>query len=256
MFPVFFMAHGAPSIVLEQNAYVESLQQVAATIPKPKAILLFSAHWESPVQAISGVEKYDMIYDFGGFQRELYEIVYPAEGSPEIAEEIHQAFAKQGIENRVDDVRGIDHGAWAVLYHSFPNPDVPIITLSVNPYLTPQEQYNIGKSLGELREKDYLIIGSGGIVHNLRKLNWHSAGIDYWAAEFDQWIQDKVETWDLDSLFQYETLAPYAKDAVPRNEHFIPLLIAMGAADQTRNPQLINTVFQYGSLGLNLWKFN
>ncbi|MFX3625637.1 MAG: class III extradiol ring-cleavage dioxygenase [Ectobacillus sp.] len=256
MVPAFFMAHGAPTIVLENNLYIESLQQVASAITKPKAIIIFSAHWESPVQAISGVKQYDMIYDFGGFQKELYEIVYPAKGDASIAKEIQAVFEKEGIQSRIDAARGIDHGAWAVLYHSFPNPDVPVIAMSVNPYLSPREQYNIGKALGKLREKDYLIIGSGGLVHNLRKLNWMGGEAEAWALAFDNWIKEKVEAWDLEALFQYETLAPYAREAVPTKEHFIPLFIAMGAADNTRKPELVSRIFQYGSLSLSLWRFD
>ncbi|MFD2880692.1 DODA-type extradiol aromatic ring-opening family dioxygenase [Paenibacillus rhizoplanae] len=128
-----------------------------------------------------------------------------------------------------DEQRGLDHGAWAVLKLLYPEADIPVVAMSVNRDLPNAQQYEIGKSLAALREQDVLIIGSGGTVHNLRRLNWNSDEVNGWAEQFDRWIQEKVEAWDTEALFQYEELAPYAEMAVPTSEHFIPLFIAMGA---------------------------
>ncbi|RAP77696.1 DODA-type extradiol aromatic ring-opening family dioxygenase [Paenibacillus montanisoli] len=256
MMPSYFFAHGAPSLVLERHAYTDFLKQIAANTPKPKAIVLFSAHWEDAVQTVSDVETYSTIYDFSGFQDELYTVTYPANGDHVLSERIQTLFAKHGIPSKTDETRGLDHGAWAVLKLLYPDADIPVIALSVNRYLTNEQQYNIGKAVAELREQDVLIIGSGGTVHNLRRLNWHASQADEWAAAFDQWLQDKLEQWDTASLFEYEKLAPYAREAVPTNEHFIPLLLAMGAGDANREAKLLHRSYQFGSLSLSCWQFN
>ncbi|ACT04683.1 DODA-type extradiol aromatic ring-opening family dioxygenase [Paenibacillus sp. JDR-2] len=255
MLPSYFFAHGAPSIVLEDNSYTEFLKSFAANHPKPKAIVLFSAHWEENVQAVSAASTYSTIYDFGGFQDELYRMTYPAKGDRSLADRIVSLFESQGIQAVTDEERGLDHGAWAVLKLLYPDADIPVIALSVNRYLTNEQQYQIGKALADLREQDVLIIGSGGTVHNLRALNWRSDGVDDWAASFDQWLQDHLEAWDTDALFQYRALAPYAAQAVPTSEHFIPLLLAMGAGDGTRQAKLLHRSYQYGNLSLSCWEF-
>lgn len=256
MMPSYFFAHGAPSIVLEDNAYTALLKNFAAHTPKPKAIVLFSAHWEQSMQTVSAAGRYSTIYDFGGFQDELYRMTYPAEGDRALSEQIQSLFSKHGIQSALDEERGLDHGAWAVLKLLYPDADIPVVALSVNRYLTNEQQYQVGKALSELREQDILIIGSGGTVHNLRKLNWKSEGIDGWAEAFDNWIQAKLEAWDVESLFNYRELAPYAQEAVPTNEHFIPLLLAMGTGDEHRQAKLLHRSYQYGNLSLSCWQFN
>lgn len=256
MMPSYFFAHGAPSIVLEHNAYTAFIKNFAANTPKPKAIVLFSAHWEQSVQTISAVDTYSTIYDFSGFQDELYRITYPAKGERSLSEQINSLFAKHGIQSVLDEQRGLDHGAWAVLKLIYPDADIPVIALSVNRYLTNEQQYQIGKALSELRERDVLIIGSGGTVHNLRRLQWQGEGVDPWAESFDDWLQTKLETWDLNDLFNYRELAPYAQEAVPTNEHFIPLLLAMGAGDRNRQAKLLHRSYQFGNLSLSCWQFS
>ncbi|SET07066.1 class III extradiol ring-cleavage dioxygenase [Paenibacillus sp. NFR01] len=256
MIPSYFFAHGAPSIVLEENGYTDLMKQFRLNTPKPKAIVVFSAHWEEPVQTVGAAATYETIYDFGGFQDELYQMTYPAHSDRQLAEQIQALFAKAGIKSVQNETRGLDHGAWAVLKLLYPEADIPVVALSVNRHLSNEQQYEIGKALGELREQDVLIIGSGGIVHNLRALNWGSGGIDTWAAQFDSWIQEKVEAWDTEALFRYRELAPYAKEAVPTSEHFIPLLLAMGAGDAGRSAKLLHREYQYGNLSLSGWQFN
>ncbi|MED5018694.1 class III extradiol ring-cleavage dioxygenase [Paenibacillus chibensis] len=256
MMPSFFFAHGAPSLVLEEHAYTDLLKQFAAKLPQPKAIVIFSAHWEEQVQTVSSVDRYSTIYDFGGFQDELYRMTYPAPGDRPLSEQIQSLFANHGISSRLDEERGLDHGAWAVLKLIYPDADIPVVALSVNRDLTNAQQYEIGKALSELREQDVLIIGSGGTVHNLRSVNWRAQGVDEWAGAFDQWLQSKLTAWDTEALFQYEELAPYARMAVPTSEHFVPLLIAMGSGDANRQAQLLHRSYQYGNLSLSCWQFN
>ncbi|MCY9663359.1 class III extradiol ring-cleavage dioxygenase [Paenibacillus chondroitinus] len=256
MMPSYFFAHGAPSIVLEDNAYTQLLKHFKENTPKPKAIVLFSAHWEETVQSVSAAETYETIYDFGGFQDELYQMTYPAKSDRSLVEQIQKLFEQQGIQNVRNEQRGLDHGAWAVLKLLYPDADIPVVALSVNRNLPNEQQYQIGKALAALREQDVLIIGSGGTVHNLRKLNWRSGGIDEWAEQFDSWLQNKLEAWDTEALFQYRELAPFAQEAVPTSEHFIPLLLAMGTGDSNRQAKLLHRSYQYGNLSLSCWQFS
>jgi 4,5-DOPA dioxygenase extradiol len=258
MLPSFFIAHGAPLIAVENNEYTEFLNQLGRSLPRPKAIVLFSAHWESQIQKVSEVDQYETIYDFGGFDPALYTIKYPAQGNHLISQEIQDLFSENEIPFEIETKRGLDHGAWVVLRLLYPNADIPVISMSVNPNLTPEEQFKIGKSLSVLRDKDILIIGSGGTVHNLRVLKWADNGqIDQWALEFDDWLAQHLNDWDVESLLKYDSLAPYAEYAVPPygKEHFIPLFYAMGAADDQKKATLLHRSFRYGNLSHSVWQF-
>jgi 4,5-DOPA dioxygenase extradiol len=257
MLPSFFIAHGAPLLAIENNEYTQFLETLGQSLPRPKAIVLFSAHWESHAQKVSEVNQYDTIYDFGGFDPALYKIQYPALGNGQISQEIKDLFTSNGVPFEVESKRGLDHGAWVVLRLLYPNADIPVIAMSVNPNLKPEEQYKIGKSLSALRASDILIIGSGGTVHNLRTVKWAEQGVDSWALEFDDWLAHHLNNWDLDSLFKYDSLAPYGETAVPPygKEHFIPLFYAMGAADDQQTAKLLHRSFRYGNLSHSVWQF-
>ncbi len=255
--PSLFIAHGAPLLAIENNEYTQFLNELGKNMPRPKAIVLFSAHWESRAQKVSNVDTYNTIYDFGGFPPELYQIKYPAQGNQQISDEIQDLFKSNGIPFEVETERGLDHGAWVVLRLLYPNADIPVIAMSVNPKLSTEEQYKIGKSLSSLREKDVLVIGSGGTVHNLRAVKWADHEIDQWAQEFDDWLAVHLTNWDLESLFKYESVAPNAEYAVPHygNEHFIPIFYAMGAADDAKKASLLHRSYRYGNLSHSVWQF-
>ncbi|MEB3103392.1 DODA-type extradiol aromatic ring-opening family dioxygenase [Ferviditalea candida] len=257
MLPSLFIAHGSPLLAIENNAYTEFLNRLSGRYALPKAVVIFSAHWESRVQKIGDVEAYEMIYDFGGFPDELYRIRYPARGSRATVEAIEEQFALEGIAYEKDGRRGLDHGAWVVLRLLYPQADVPVVSMSVNPNLIPEEHYRIGQALAPLRERDILVIGSGGTVHNLAGLNRRNTGVESWAVQFDDWLADCLEHWDLHALFDYERRAPFAHEAVPwmGNEHFIPLLYAMGAADRAQASKLLHRSYVYGSLSQSCWQF-
>ncbi|MED1204162.1 DODA-type extradiol aromatic ring-opening family dioxygenase [Heyndrickxia acidicola] len=258
MMPSFFIAHGAPLLAIENNNYTKFLNQLGQDLPRPKAVVLFSAHWVSETQMVSRVDQYSTIYDFGGFDPSLYTIQYPAGGNHDIAQEIEELLTKNGISFQNETTRGLDHGAWVILRMLYPNADIPVIAMSVNPMLAPEEQYKIGKALSVLRTKDILIIGSGGTVHNLRALKPTDNGeADSWAVEFDDWLSQSLQNWDLPSLFKYASLAPNAQLAVPPygNEHFVPIFYAMGAADNDRKATLLHRSFRYGNLSHSVWQF-
>lgn len=256
MLPSLFIAHGAPTLAIENNAYSRFLRTLSLQLPKPRAIALFSAHWESPLQLVSGAERHKLEYDFYGFPEEMYRITYPAQGDSGVTREIADCFAKEGISCRIDAERGLDHGAWVVLRLLYPEADVPVVALSVNPRLTPEEQYRTGAALASLRSDNILIVGSGGTVHNLRRLDWDGQNEPrQWAVEFDSWLDEQMETWNLEALFDFEVRAPHASLAVPTFEHFAPLFVSMGAADRTRRAKLLHRSYQYGSLSLSCWMF-
>ncbi len=259
MLPTLFVAHGAPLLAIENNEYTQFLEQLGENLPKPKAIVLFSAHWESQTQKVSLVDEFETIYDFGGFPEALYQIKYQAKGDHSVTKQIEDEFQNHGIPYVLDTKRGLDHGAWVVLREIYPNGDIPIISMSVNPNLSPLEQYNIGKSLSQCREEDILIIASGGTVHNLGALKMGSDNgtIDQWAQEFDTWLEHHITNWDLDALFNYNSLAPSAELAVPPygREHFIPIFYAMGASDDEKSAKLLHRSYRYGNLSHSVWQF-
>jgi len=259
MIPSFFIAHGSPLLAVEDNAYTTFLYKLSDTIKKPIAIIIFSAHWESDIQKVGNSVEYDMIYDFSGFPEELYRIKYPAVGNEAIFKEIQQLLHRKGIPFEVDAERGLDHGAWVVLRLIYSEANIPVISMSVSPHTLPKDQYEIGKALSSLREKDVLIIASGGTVHNLGALNWEkdNIGVDDWAIKFDQWLASCLEKWDLESLYNYHSLEPTAKYAVPLYgvEHFIPIFYAMGAADDKKIARLLHRSYRYGNLSHSIWQF-
>lgn len=255
MVPSLFLAHGSPMLAIEDTDYTRFLGNLGKQL-KPKAIVIFTAHWETEKLTISAIdETYDTIYDFYGFPNELYEIKYPAKGSKQLAAMLMNQFENGGISAKLDTSRGLDHGSWTLLYKMYPLADIPVIQISVNPFLSPEKQYQLGKIIRNLREKDILIIGSGVTVHNLRILNWGQTEPEQWAVDFDDWLIDKIEKRDLNSLFHYEKLAPHAKLAVPRPEHFVPLFIAMGSSDDMHEAKVIHRSYDLGTLSYLCYQF-
>lgn len=258
MIPPLFIAHGSPMIAIEDNEYGDFLDSFRGTFPRPQAIVIFSAHWESRVQMVSNVNAYSTIYDFGGFPAELYQINYPAKGDPDLSAKIQGLLAAAGVTYQVETERGLDHGAWTILHRMYPAADIPVISMSVNPDLTPAEQFRIGQALSPLRAQDILIIGSGVTVHNFQLFRGQD-NPDVLSAvrAFDTWIEDKLHQRDTAALFDYEAEAPYAQLAVPANgrEHFVPLFYAMGAAEDYQQLTTLhhswlmnvmtNTVYQF-----------
>lgn len=260
MMPSLFIAHGAPLLAIENNMYTQALNQLPQILPRrPRAIVIFSAHWESPVQEVGSMDVYPTIHDFGGFPQELYEIQYPAKGDREIAEETYELLKAAGIPVRANEDRGLDHGHWVVLRMIYPNADVPVVSLSVNPQLSVEQQYAIGRALSVLRAKDVLIIGSGSTIHNFSYINMReTTGAAFeWAVEFEEWLKDTLTKWNVADLAQYRTLAPHAEKAVPvyGSEHFVPLIYAMGAADDVRTAKRLHISFRYNSLSHTIWQF-
>lgn len=255
MVPALFVAHGMPSIVLESNRYTKFLRNLGMLLPKPAGIVIVSAHWEHEVQQIATAPRPETMYDFFGFPPQLYDIEYHASGDLVLSMDIERLFTSEGIRCELNPRRGLDHGVWSVLSLMYPSADIPVVALSLNPRLVPEEQYRIGRALQPLRAKGIMIIGSGGTVHNLSKLRWQNDGTERWAIRFDQWLSESIGVWDLEALFDYEQRAPHAADAARTKEHLMPLFITMGSADKHRSARLIHQQYEYGTLSLTTWMF-
>jgi len=254
--PSLFLAHGSPMLAIEQSIYADFLEDYAPKVGKPKAIVIFTAHWETETTTISSSDDvYETIYDFGGFPDELYRVKYPARGSSVVAGIVADRLAAAGLPVERDYDRGLDHGSWTLLKRLFPEADVPVVQASVNPYLPPERQYAIGAALRGLGEQGILVIGSGVTVHNLRAVKWGQETPEPWAVAFDDWLIEKTTSRSLEELFAYERLAPMARMAVPRAEHFVPYFIALGSGDPARAPETIHRSYVFGTLSNVSMKF-
>jgi 4,5-DOPA dioxygenase extradiol len=243
-----FVAHGAPSLALEEDAFTRAAQTFGATLDGAKAIVIVSAHWQARgVMRANAVPRPEPIYDFGGFSPELYTLRYDAPGDPALAAEVAAI-----IGGTLETERGWDHGVWVPLRHLRPAADIPIVELSLPYGADPRALFEAGRRLAPLRDRGVVICGSGGIVHNLRLIDLSSkeAPVAPWAKEFDDWIATRIAARDFDSIIAYRTLAPHAERAVPTPEHFEPLLIALGALREEERAVAWHEGFQYGSLSM------
>lgn len=229
--PVLFLGHGSPMNIILENPFTESLVQLGQRIQKPKAILVVSAHWQTHGTFITASTAPELIYDFYGFPQELYDVTYPCPGGSGLIAEWGTVLKKANIE--YDEQRGLDHAAWAVLKHLYPNADIPVMELSLDYEKDPQEHYNLAKQLAPLREKGVLIIGSGNIVHNLREINWNIDAKPYdWAIYFDNKVKEYVLAGKHKELISYEKLGREALLSIPTREHYLPMLYALGLQDK------------------------
>lgn len=257
--PSFFIPHGSPYILEAKHPVVDFLKGFAKStgIEKPDAIVVWTAHWESDVQKISSIKEYSTIHDFYGFPKELYEMTYPAKGNPELAKEVQELYKKNGIEAELDDTRGIDHGAWTILKLMYPEANIPVVQMSINPNATPAEIYKIGTSLTPLREKNILVIGSGATVHNLRlmthPLNYPA---EQWALDFDDWLIKNVEAWNTDNLFNYLKDAPEGEKCVPTSDHYYSFLYSVGTGHTNKKPSILHRSTMFGNLTYCVVRFD
>ncbi|MCW7496241.1 4,5-DOPA dioxygenase extradiol [Leptospira levettii] len=229
IFPSLFLGHGSPMNAIEENEFVEGLRNVSKTFPEPKAILVISAHWLTDGTFVTAMENPPTIHDFGGFPKALFEVQYPAPGSPSLAKEIQSLVKSQSVQ--LDYDWGLDHGTWSVLKHLYPKANVPIVQLSMDNKLPPERHFEIAKELSPLREQDVLIVASGNIVHNLRMVAWdrltESYGFD-WALSVNQKVKDWILSGDTQSLFSIRNKGKEFEWAIPTTEHYLPLLYTIG----------------------------
>jgi 4,5-DOPA dioxygenase extradiol len=224
--PSIFLAHGSP-ILLTDRPWMSELNLWASKLPRPKAILMLSAHWLDKPVTLGATKPVPLVYDFYGFPPEFYKTTYPAPGAPELAARVR---ALLGPGQTTDEDRGLDHGAYVPLVAMYPGADVPVLQASL-PTLEPRELLKMGQALAPLRDEGVLIVGSGFLTHNLRRMSFDpNAPTPQWAAEFDAWTSDVLARKDVDALMQYRQKAPGVKESLPTHEHFVPVIVALGAA--------------------------
>jgi 4,5-DOPA dioxygenase extradiol len=226
--PAIFFGHGNPMNAVERNAYSKGWADIGKTIDRPNAVLCVSAHWYGPGSFVTAMPSPRTIHDFGGFPEELYQIKYPAPGSPTLARRVKELLAPVSVE--LDQSWGLDHGTWAVLVHVFPGADIPVIQLSIDATQPPTFHYEMGKRLAVLRERGILVIGSGNIVHNLSMYAWGKSGVQPfdWAMRFEKKIKELLVRGDDAQVVAYKKLGPDAILSVPTPDHYLPLLYVLG----------------------------
>ena len=252
--PTLFLSHGSPMHALQPGAVRAVWEGIARDLPRPKAILIASAHWETNIPALTGAAHPQTIHDFYGFPKPLYEIQYPAPGSPELATRSVDLLKKSGLNAIEDPIRGLDHGAWSPLLHMYPKADVPVVQVAVQTPLGPRHHVDLGRALAPLAQEGVLIIGSGHMTHNLRERN-NGAPAPY-ALEFQSWVKDKIEARDFDSLVNYRELSPNGVRAHPTDEHFLPLFVALGAAKGNYKAKRLYDQIETGSLAMDAYRFD
>lgn len=236
---------------LEENEFVEGFRNIATGIPKPHLIVSISAHWETPGTFVTAMENPRTLHDFGGFPQELFDVQYPAKGSPERAREIKALITKTAV--GLDEKWGLDHGTWSVIRHLYPHADIPIIQMSLNSYQTPQYHYDLAKELKSLREKDVLIVASGNMVHNLQMIAWERPnehfGFD-WAIEANEKMKQFILNDDHQSLINYEKQGREFQLSIPSPEHYLPLLYALALKEKNETLTVFNDKIVSGSLSM------
>lgn len=247
--PVLFLGHGSPMNAIQENEFVKGFRKVSSEIEMPKAILVVSAHWETPGTKVTAMDFPQTIHDFGGFPKALYEVQYPAPGSPALAKEAQQLV--KSTEVHLDDQWGLDHGAWSVIRHMYPEANVPVIQMSIDYRKSPQEHYQIAQELRKLRDKGVLIVGSGNLVHNLRMVDWRRLNENYafdWAQEASQKMSEFILNRDHESLIQFSKQGRAFQLSIPTPEHYLPLLYTLGLQDKNEEISLFNDKPLAGSL--------
>ncbi|MDA0176274.1 hypothetical protein C7H62_2101 [Mesoflavibacter sp. HG96] len=250
--PVFFLGHGSPMNGIEDNQFVQGFKKQGELLEKPNSIIVISAHWETKGTKVTAMEFPKTIHDFGGFPKALYEVQYPAPGHPELAKEISTIVQPEDTVH-LDHQWGLDHGAWTVVKHMFPKADVPVIQLSLDFTLNGQQHFDLAQQLNRLRDKGVLIVGSGNMVHNLRRLEWSKINDNYgydWAIE----ANTKMKEWILSSnhkqLIDFKNQTQAFNLAIPTPEHYLPLIYVMAMANNKDEKLLFNDQYLGGSLSM------
>jgi 4,5-DOPA dioxygenase extradiol len=254
--PVIFVGHGSPMNALFDNGFTQSLAQIRIQNAKPKAILVVSAHWETKGTYVSVNPAPKTIYDFGGFPEEMYKIKYEPKGHPELARET----AALGLQYHIqeDHTYGLDHGAWTVLKHIYPEQDIPVFQMSLDYTKPALFHLELAQSLKKLREKGVLILASGNIVHNLRIIDFRNQDAKPfdWAQEFDELVKDKLQNRDFEALAKYEQFGRVGQMAIPTPEHFLPLMYTNGLSDTKDQLKWIYEGMEHGSISMRCLQFS
>lgn len=230
--PAFFFGHGNPMNAIQPNRWTDAWRAIGASMPRPRAIVCVSAHWYLPATLVTAMERPRTIHDFGGFPRALFEVEYPAKGDPELFSRIRTLLAP--VDVAADMQWGLDHGAWSVLVHLFPNADIPVVQLSIDETQPAQFHYDLGRKLAPLRDEGVLVMGSGNLVHNLHTYAWgkHDPEPFDWAVRFEALARDQIQRNEHQPLIDYETLGHDAQRSAPTPDHYLPLLYILGTQSE------------------------
>lgn len=250
--PVLFIGHGSPMNAIEENQFTEGWKEIVETISKPRAILCISAHWETMGTYVTAMEKPRTIHDFGGFPRTLYEVRYPAPGSPVLAASVKELVSRSEV--GLDLTWGLDHGTWSVVKHLYPDADVPVLQMSLDYQKSPRAHYDLARELSALRKQGILIIGSGNMVHNLGLVAWDRVdepdfGFD-WALEANDKLKRFILAGDHRSLIDYKSQGPEFDLAIPTPEHYLPMLYILALKEKNEGITFFNDTEVMGSLSM------
>lgn len=255
--PVLFIGHGSPMNGIEDNEFSRTWTKYGKEIPKPKAVLVISAHWLTKGTHITAMQNPKTIHDFGGFPQALFDVQYPAPGSPSLAEATSKLITSTTV--GLDHDWGLDHGTWSVVKHMYPNAGIPVLQLSIDYNQPAQYHYDLALQLKKLRKKGVLIIGSGNMVHNLRMISWEKMNeVNYgfdWAIEMNSIFKEKISNGDFKALINYEKLGQAAKLAIPTPDHYYPLLYAIALQDDNDEVSFFNDKMVGGSLNMTSVKW-
>lgn len=255
--PVLFIGHGSPMNGIEDTEFSRTWSALGSTIPTPKAVLVVSAHWLTNGTFVTAMNHPKTIHDFGGFPQALFDVQYPAPGSPEIALETQKLITSTNV--GLDHDWGLDHGTWTVVRHMYPKADIPVLQLSIDYYKPAQYHYNLALQLAELRKKGVLIIGSGNMVHNLRMIAWDKMNDNFgfdWALEMNDLFKDKIGNGDHAALLNYEKLHKAATLAIPTPDHYWPMIYALALKSSKDEVTFFNDSFVGGSLTMTSFMYN
>lgn len=249
--PVVFISHGAPSFALEPGLLGPQLQALGAQLQGVRAVLVVSPHWQTRGVAVSSAAAPETIHDFGGFAAKLYDLQYPASGAPDMAAQAAQLLSAAGFATSLDKRRGLDHGAWVPLYHLLPAAQIPVFQVSMPYDLTTTQALQLGQALAPLREQGVLILASGSMTHNLREFRQGTTQPASYVQEFAHWVRTAVQVNALQAVVHYRSQAPHAERAHPTEEHFLPLLVALGAQRAGDAVQLLDGGIEHGMLSMD-----
>ncbi|CAK0754006.1 4,5-DOPA dioxygenase extradiol [Azospirillaceae bacterium] len=253
--PSLFISHGAPTMVLEETPARRFLVELGCKLSRPRAILVASAHWLTPKPALGAAARPETIHDFYGFPKALYNMRYSASGAPDLAQAALDALTAAGVSASLDPTRGLDHGVWAPLTLMFPDADIPVIPLSIQPAAASTHHWRVGQALRPLRDQGVLIIGSGAVTHNLRAFGLYGQDDPPpdWVSAFADWAADCVAEGRADCLMDFHNQAPFSRENHPTDEHLLPLFVAMGAAGRGRR---IHNSYSFGVLAMDVYAFD
>jgi 4,5-DOPA dioxygenase extradiol len=254
-FPSLFISHGAPTFAIEPGLAGAQLRALGRALGKPKAVVIVSPHWMTRGVEVGAAPRPETIHDFGGFPRALYALQYPAPGAPELASHVQQLLRSSGIAAKLEPQRGLDHGAWVPLMHLYPEADVPVVQVSLPLVTDAAGAFALGRALAPLAAEGVLVVGSGSLTHNLYEFRVGDAAEAPYAREFSAWIRQAVESGDVQRLQQALELAPHAERAHPTTEHFLPLLVAAGAATQATPATVLDGGIRHGVLAMESYVF-